>query len=124
MVNIHSAGETLASAVTAGVTTHTVKLVRDTESVEFAASSGPIGTPVLLAEQGLIVSQSDRVFFWNVTAPGDFGMPRIGDVVVDVSDDSRWRILPTASDNGWQWHGQGRTMVQVFTKQEQVVRSC
>lgn len=119
MTNLHSAGEALGAFVIAGATAHSVQLDRGgVVSDVFAAASGPIGTPVLFAETGVVISQSERVFFWKATLTGALGLPVVGDIVIDQSDGSRWRILPTPTDDAWQWHGQLRTMVQVFTKQD------
>jgi hypothetical protein len=119
MPNLHSAGEKLQAAAIPAILEHVVALKRGAEvSADFSASSPPINHNILFAEQGLMISEHSRVFFWEVTETATLGLPKMKDIVIDRSDDSEWRIVPTASEDAWQWVGQNRTMVQVFTKQD------
>jgi len=90
----------------------------------FNATSPPIGH-ALLAEIGIELSQHERFWFWDMLhldrAPDFFqDYPMAGDILIDQTDGSRWRILP--QDDGtasWRYHGQLRGMIHCKTVLEE-----
>ena len=125
MPNLHAIGESLQAAMIPAANEHLIQLKRGAEvSDVFSASSPPIGHSLLVNDASLALSEHDRVFFWEKSLTGQFGLPRIKDIIIDQSDGSEWRVVPTDSNDAWQWHGQTRTMVQVFAKQDSPSNVC
>lgn len=122
VTNIHGFGASLQNALRADVVGHSVSLERkDGATVvtvgPFGASSPPIGHQ-LMDETGLDISLHERDFYFQKDLTGSLGEPRIGDVVIDHEDDTRWRILPQGGEYAWNWHGQNKTAYKILTKQD------
>lgn len=111
-------GEGLLDSMRTAMSAHMVSIDRSGTVVgPFPASSPPIGHQ-LITETGLDISDQDRTFFFEAAHCGVLKQPRIGDVIIDHRDNSRWRILPLHNDHAWNWHGQLRTNYRVLTKQD------
>ena len=94
-------------------------------SQEFMASSPPIGHD-LLTQVGLELSEHDRVLFWEtelvlMDSGGQWGLPKRGDILIDQSDNSEWKVIPQGNGSeAWKYHGQDKTAVMVVVKRDNV----
>ena len=117
-MNLHALGEKLLGSMRSAGAAHSVSLKRGSTQVgPFAAASPPIGHE-LITETGIDISDQNRDFYFEASVTGVLGAPRIGDVIVDHADNSKWRILPQNNDYAWNWHGQFRSAYKVTTKQD------
>jgi hypothetical protein len=124
MTNIHSFGSSLQDEMRGSVSAHQVTYVRKVTGEQaltvagICVSSPPIGRE-LLTDTGLDLNQTERTFIIRKSDIFAFvGEPRVGDLIIDESDRSTWRVLPQGTDSAWKWHGQMRTAFLVRTKQE------
>lgn len=119
-MNIHAIGAALTNRMRPSIASHDGHLRRGTgadatETEPICAASPPIGQRVL-TNTGLDLSEHDRVLFFKASLLGTFGLPRKGDIWVDHSDGSEWRLLPDGRNEFWRWHGQTRDMIQINCK--------
>ena len=123
--NIHHIGMALQNAMRPEIACHEIAfLVKKsgelpTETEVITASSPPIGHE-FESETGIDLSIQQRVFYITQTDLNsiDIDKPCIGQIVIDQSDKSRWRVLPQDGEFGWRWHGQDRTAIQILTEQD------
>lgn len=123
--NIHKLGMALTNSMRPEIARHDIaflivesgELPRETEVIQ--ASSPPIGHE-LITEIGIDLSIHHRVFYIQRELLDSIGfdLPKIGQRVIDKSDNSRWRILPQDGEYGWRYHGQDRTAIQILTEQD------
>jgi hypothetical protein len=123
MTNIHAFGAALQNRVRPAVAGHRIYLRRGIGtgarySEPFQASSGPIAQRLVPNAGGVEFSEHDRSFFWEITATKQFGLPKKGDVIVDLKDGTQWRIVPDDREAAWHWHDQNKTSIQVNTKRD------
>ena len=115
MTNIHSFGSSLQNEMRGSVSAHQVTYVRKVTGEQALTVAGR----ELLTDTGLDLNQTERTFIIRKSDIFAFvGEPRIGDLIIDESDRSTWRVLPQGTDSAWKWHGQMRTAFLVRTKQE------
>lgn len=123
--NIHSIGMALQNAMRPEIAGHEITFViktsgeLDAETDRVSASSPPIGHE-LITETGIDLAVHNRVFYVQLSELEriGIGLPKIGQTVIDKSDDSRWRVLPQDSEYGWRYHGQNRAAIQILTEQD------
>ena len=118
MVNLHAFGNQLSKRVRETSAAHSISIRRIDSTVgPFPASSPPIGHE-LLTDTGMDISDQNRDFYFHGKYLEILEQPQIGDIVIDHSDNSEWRVLPQNDDYAWSWHGQMRTEYHVVTKQD------
>lgn len=121
MPNIHKDyGEKASQWAIVNADEHRITMTRGaTVTPEFSAGSPPIAHEVQLSIEVMHISEHNRTFWWKVGDNGDLGMPQRGDLITEVSDGTTWKLLPNNQDDFWEWHGVGKSMIRVKTKQVQ-----
>lgn len=120
--NIHSIGMSVTNlmrgeiaGVSGGISIKRKEEATETIVGPFDASSPPINQVMLTDLVDL--HEGERVFFFDKVLTGSLGEPKRGDIIIDHSDSSEWKILPFDSQSYWKPHGQDKTAYKVMTKQ-------